>query len=96
MKPKIGKIVYIVDKYWYSITRDIVGYLGKDSFIVEGYRFRDDNAEQYYESFDEKWFYSFEKAKKCLKDKFEKTGWDRETKFSFKKYGDNYWQINYE
>lgn len=96
MKPKIGKIVYIVDKYWYSITKDIVGYLGEDSFIVKGYKLKDDNTEQYYEEFDEKWFYSFEKAKKCLKDKFESTEWDRETKFSLKKYSDNYWQIDYE
>ncbi len=75
MKPKIGRKVYCI--YDTGIMVDYVGYVGKDSFIVDSYGIckESDSWEWDYDLYGEKWFTSLSKAKKKLvdmyKDKYE-------------------------
>lgn len=69
MKPSLGKTVYCI--YCGEINKETVGYIGKDSFIVE--EFSDnrmfDSLEYYYGDYNENWFTSLAKAKaKLLQD----------------------------
>ena len=64
MKPKIGDIVYTT---WHGqIYKEEVGYIGADSFLTVGYQYKDD-AEYYYEEYNERWFRSFDRAAKKLR-----------------------------
>jgi hypothetical protein len=75
MKPKLGRKVYCI--YETGIMVDCVGYVGKDSFIVESYGLSTvpSSWEWDYDLYGEKWFTSLSKAKKKLidmyKDKYE-------------------------
>lgn len=68
--PKIGSTVYILcidpRKPWKTeIFKAIVGYLGKGSFIIKGYRNKNLNdVEQFYEYYNIDWFTDIKKAKK--------------------------------
>lgn len=68
-KPKIGKKIYTI--WTGDIIEDRVGYLGKDSFLLEGYDMKVE-PEYYYEDYNEKWFTSLAKAKKRCKEDFGK------------------------
>lgn len=62
-KPKIGKKVYCIVDEW--IVKYVVGYLGKDSFIIEDYwNVSIDNFG--YEDFGETWFYTIKDAKEKM------------------------------
>ena len=67
MKPKIGEVVYTL--YFDQIYKELVGYLGADSFICEGYVDSYDSV-FYYEDYNKDWFRDLEKAKKALIKKY--------------------------
>ena len=61
MKPKLGSNIYTI--YQDQIYLEVVGYIGIDSFIVEGFEDKTD-AEYYYDEYKERWFRTLESAKK--------------------------------
>lgn len=75
MKPKLGRKVYCI--YGTGIMVDYVGYIGKDSFIVESYGCATESSswEWSYDSYGKKWFTNLSEAKKALidiyKEKYE-------------------------
>lgn len=75
MKPKLGRKVYCI--YRTGIMVDYVGYVGKESFIVDSYGFctESDSWEWSYDMYCEQWFTNLSKAKKKLidiyKEKYE-------------------------
>lgn len=76
MKLKIGQAVYIVDNCY--IDKEEVGYLGKSSFIIEGYENKY-NQEHFYEYYGKTWFNTL----KEVKEKYPK----------LKKVADGEWEI---
>lgn len=66
MKPKIGRKVYCI--YGTGILVETVGFLGKDSFIVDrfGTATEPDSLEWDYDMYDKEWFTSLSKAKKKI------------------------------
>lgn len=60
MKPKIGQTVYILCHGY--IDKDEVGYLGKHSFIIDGYENKY-NQEHFYEDFGNTWFNTLREVK---------------------------------
>ena len=68
MKPKLGRKVYCI--YEIGIMVDYVGYIGKDSFIVEGYGLstESDCWEWSYDMYGKQWFTNLSEAKKKLID----------------------------
>lgn len=74
MKPSLGRKVYCL--YDCGIFEDTVGYIGKDSFIVES--FNDcssfDSLEWIYEDYNITWFTNLSKAKKVLINNHAKDG----------------------
>ncbi len=66
MKPKRGRKVYCI--YGTGILVDIVGFLGKDSFIIDsfGSATESDSWEWDYDMYDNEWFTNLSKAKKKL------------------------------
>ena len=69
MKVKIGQQVYTI--YTDQIYLEEVAYLGKDSFIVDGYEDKT-SSEYYYDDYGVEWFKDLEKAKKALLKKVKK------------------------
>lgn len=75
MKPRLGRKVYCI--YGDGILVDTVGFIGKDSFIIDsfGEETEPDSWEWQYDMYDNEWFTSLSKAKKklinILKDKYE-------------------------
>lgn len=62
---KPGRKVYVI--YDGNIFLESAAYIGKHSFIVDGYEWRVDGArEWYYEDYGETWFTSLSEAKKFL------------------------------
>lgn len=71
MMPKLGTKVYCI--YGDEILVDTVGYLGKESFIINSI-FDDtesDSWEWYYEEYEESWFTNLNKAKTKLKELYQ-------------------------
>lgn len=66
MKPKLGKKVYCI--YDTGILVDTVGFLGKDSFIIDSFgpATESDSWEWDYDMYDNEWFTNLSKAKKKL------------------------------
>lgn len=75
MKPKLGRKVYCI--YGTGISVDTVGFLGKDSFIIDSFgpSTESDSWEWDYNMYNNEWFTNLSKAKKKLidnyKDKYE-------------------------
>lgn len=75
MKPKLGRKIYCI--YGTGIIADTVGYIGKDSFIIDtfGPSTEYDSWEWRYDDYNVRWFTNLEKAKKKLienyQDKYE-------------------------
>ena len=71
MKPKLGNKVYCL--YDNGIFVDKVGYLGKDSFIIDDFNNckEFDSLEWFFDDFNIQWFTSLSKAKTALIDKFK-------------------------
>lgn len=69
MKPKIGRKVYCI--YGECILVETVGFVGKDSFIIENFNVSvcDNSLEWFYEDYNNEWFTSLTRAKKALIDK---------------------------
>lgn len=74
LKPKLGRTVYCI--YEGGIFVDTVGYLGKDSFIVEsfGSSTYEDSWRWYYCDYNRDWFTNLAKAKKALLEQEDNTG----------------------
>lgn len=72
MKPKIGRVVYTVNTSYAEISEEIVGYLGKDTFIVSNFENYNTDYEFAYDSYGATWFTSFDKAKSYLKKAFKR------------------------
>jgi hypothetical protein len=72
MKPSIGKKVYLIgdsniSDYARSICLENVGYVGKESFVIEGYNvMRDGFQEYYYKDYGKTWFTSLSDVTKFL------------------------------
>lgn len=65
-KPRIGQTVYII--YDHQIIKEVAGYIGKDSFIIEDFNLcYEDAREWFYEEFGKTWFKSLKSAKDYLK-----------------------------
>lgn len=75
MKPELGRKVYCI--YGKGILVDTVGFLGKDSFIIDSFCLatESDSWEWDYDMYEQEWFTNLSKAKKKLidnyKDKYE-------------------------
>ena len=70
-KPKIGKKVYII--HTGDVYEERVGWIGKDSFIIENYSmYTDDFMEFFYEDHNEWWFSTLAAAKKKCKHIYDK------------------------
>ena len=64
-KPKIGKKVYVL--YNQGITVENIGYLGKESFVVEYPTMKyEDAVEWFYEDYNKTWFTHLTRAKNAL------------------------------
>ena len=64
-KPKIGKKVYVL--YNQGITVEEIGYLGKESFLVEYPTMKlEDAVEWFYEDYNKTWFTHLTRAKNAL------------------------------
>ena len=68
MKPSIGRKVYCI--YKNEIFEEEVGYLGRDSFIVDDFSELRlfDSLEYFYDEYQLTWFTSKARAKKKLKE----------------------------
>lgn len=88
-KPKIGTKVYCI--YKDGILVKTVGFLGKESFIVEGFGSftNDDSWEWYYNDFEIDWFTNLTKAKKELQIRCEE---EYGEKVRIKKCDDTWYQ----
>lgn len=66
MKPKLGTKVYCIYKDGFFI--DTVGYLGKESFIINGFggSTEEDSWEWDYDKYEQNWFTDISKAKNRL------------------------------
>lgn len=76
MKPRLGRKVYCI--YGQTILVETVGFLGKDSFIVENFG-EDTYANSWewsYDTYDKNWFTNLAKAKKELLARFEDEGYN--------------------
>lgn len=71
MKPRLGRKVYCI--YGDGILVDTVGFIGKDSFIIDsfGEETEPDSWEWDYDSYGESWFTSLSKAKNKLIDNYK-------------------------
>ena len=92
MKPKLGRKVYCV--YGTGILVDTVGFLGKESFIVNsfGLETESDSWEWNYDMYDEEWFTNLSKAKKKLIDNY-KDKYDNKLKVA--KMSDTWYELNF-
>lgn len=74
LKPKLGRTVYCI--YDGGIFVDTVGYLGKDSFIVDSFggSTYEDSWKWNYDDYNSLWFTNLAKAKKALLEKMDNTG----------------------
>lgn len=66
MKPKLGTKVYCIYRDGFFI--DTVGYLGKESFIINGFggSTEEDSWEWDYDKYEQNWFTDISKAKNRL------------------------------
>lgn len=89
MKPKLSSTVYVI--YQDTIAEYKVGYLGKNSFIID--EFSDwmifDVLEWKYDDYGKTWFKSINLAKSKLLDDAKKTYLNAK----IKKVDDGYWKI---
>lgn len=98
MKPRIGRKVYCI--YGDGIIVDTVGFLGKESFIIDsfGEETEPDSWKWDYDLYGEKWFTSLSKAKNKLidncKDKYEEK-FKYEGKFKVVQRTDNWYMIEF-
>lgn len=92
MKPKLGRKVYCI--YGTGIMVDHVGYVGKDSFIVEGCEIHTkvDSWEWSYDSHGKKWFTSLSEAKKVLIDIYKEK---YENKLKVVKIADDWYALEF-
>ena len=67
MKPKIGEEIYVIIDN--SISKECVGYLGADSFVVELYEYVEHSCFDY-SHYNKDWFRSLDKAKTELRRRF--------------------------
>ena len=65
-KPHIGAHFYFIDSS-YDIIRDIVGYLGEQSFVVQDYDSKN-VTEFFYDEYNHNWFTSIAQAKIRVKE----------------------------
>ena len=94
MKPKIGRKVYCI---YYGFTEgaisiEKVGFLGKDSFIVEDFSdYREfDSLEWFFNDYGKTWFTSLAKAKKTI---FEQNPDLDKKHYRLEKVYDDYYEI---
>lgn len=67
MKPKIGQKVYLL--YGTGILVEKVGYLGKDSFVIESFQYdctERDSWEWDYDDYNVQWFTNLKEARAKL------------------------------
>lgn len=92
MQPKLGQKVYFI--YGTQIIKDTVGYLGKDSFVVNSIHdtcTERDSLIWDFEDYDVEWFTNLNKAKAALKNRFD----DYEGRLTFTKIFENVYDLNF-
>lgn len=92
MMPKLGTKVYCI--YGDGILVDTVGYLGKESFIINSI-FDDtesDSWEWYYEEYEESWFTNLKKAQTKLKELY-RDKIEGDCKILIKKCSDTWYEL---
>jgi hypothetical protein len=74
MKPKLGRKIYCI--YYDGIFVDTVGFIGKESFIINnvGPHTNSDSWEWFYNQYEKDWFTSLAKAKKELLSRYKEYG----------------------
>lgn len=92
MKPKIGRKVYCI--YGSGIMVDYVDYVGKDSFIVEGYGLSTypSSWEWNYDMYGKRWFTNLSEAKKVLIDIYKER---YENKLKIVKIADDWYALEF-
>lgn len=86
---KIGQTVYTI--YEGSIEKNKVGFIGKESFIIENFRSgrQWDSIEWDYDGYNESWTFSLTKAKEILLKRYQEI---YDAKFIIKRLADDYWE----
>lgn len=94
MTPKLGEKVYVI--YGNSISLEKVGYIGKDSFIIEAFEsgVHFDFLEWNFADFEKNWFVSLTKAKEALLLE-AKTLCRKNEKAKIVKLDKDYWEVEY-
>lgn len=85
MKPNIGDVVYCI--YDGSLAKDKVGYIGKDSFILDEISpsVKLEACCFFYDEYNINWFSTFKEAKTALLSKYKNA--------KLKKITDDYWEV---
>lgn len=94
MRPTLNRKVYTISPYSFEIYEHKVGYIGKESFIIEDYDSFDSNYEFSFNEYEETWFTSFAKAKAYLKKQFKELNLDE--KFKLVEHNDHFgkwWRV---
>lgn len=89
MKPSLGRKVWCI--YADEINEEEVGFIGKDSFIIDAYtdNRRLDSVQYLFEEYNSAWFTSFNRAKKVLLEQLHKKY--KTKQFYIEKICDGYW-----
>ena len=92
VKPKLGRKVYCI--YETGIMVDRVGYVGKDSFIVESYGLSTvpSSWEWNYDMYGKRWFTNLSEAKKVLIDIYKER---YENKLKIVKIADDWYALEF-
>ena len=92
LKPKLGQPIYFIT--YQSCTLTSVGYLGKDSFIInDEYGYERCYQEWHYSDYNNCWFTSFEKAMEALKELSEFNPEEDEIVGEQLSETDGYWEV---
>ena len=94
MKPKIGRTVYCIyyGNYAEAILVKKVGWLGKESFIIEDFSDYEnfDSFEWFFKDYGITWFISLSKAKKAI---FEQNPDIDKKSYYIEKVYDDYYEV---
>lgn len=85
-KPRIGQKVYCFFDDSMDLCIEEVGYIGKESFIIEDYSIKCE-VEFFYENYAIDWFTSLKQFKEYIKKD------SRYSKYKCVKKDDDYWEL---
>lgn len=93
MKPKLGTKVYCIYNDGFFV--DTVGYLGKESFIINGFggSTEEDSWEWNYDKYGQSWFINISEAKDKLFELYKDEYDAEESELIVKKINEDWYQI---